>query len=69
MVIEGESNRKLNSQANNSDDCIMVYQSLNTSPACHLFAFLDIVAIAGYSYFAFNLQPHGNKAGLKAQAL
>ena len=68
MVIEGESNRKLNRQASNSDDYIMVYQSLNTSPACHLFA-LDVVARAGYSYFAFNLQPHGSKAGLKAQAV
>ena len=55
MVIEGESNRKLNSHASNSNDYIMVYQRLNTSPACHLFAFLDIVAIAGYSYFALNL--------------
>lgn len=69
MVIEGESNRKLNSHASNSNDYIMVYQRLNISPACHLFAFLDVVAIAGYSYFALNLQPHRSKAGLKAQAL
>ena len=60
--------RLFDSQASNSDDYIMVYQSLNTSPACHLFA-LDVVTRAGYSYFAFNLQPHGSKAGWKAQAL
>lgn len=68
-VIEGESNRKRNSWAVNSDDYIIVYQSLNSALGCRLFAFLDIVAIADYSYFARNLQSHGSEVELKAQAL
>lgn len=64
MFIEGKSlTGEKESWAINSDDYVIVYQSLNSSLACHVFAFLDIVAIAGYSYFALSLQPHRSKVG------
>lgn len=65
VLIEGRIlMEKKNSWTINSDYCIMVYQSQNSSPALHLFAFSDTVAIAGYSYFVLHQQPHKSKIEL-----